>query len=624
MPHPEPSRAYRVLVVEDEGLIAHDIARRLEAQGHEVLGPVSTAEEALRLAPNAEIVLMDIRIDGRRDGIDTALEIRARHRLPVIFLTAHADRATLDRAKQAGPFGYIVKPLGPSSLQTGIEMAIAKHRVERLLEEREAWLRAVLVSIADAAVVADAEGHVLLLNRAAERATGYTQAEAEGRPVQNVVSLHLPEGDFEPVPLALLRGEPVPFDRHTRLASRDGREMEVDGFAAPVRSAQEVLGAVLTFRDASAARWEERQLRQAQRLEAAGKLAASAAGEYASLIGVMRKQTELLLQQFGEFSATRGALEGIHRAAIAAGEITRRLEAFGARQVGQPDALSINAVLRRMAPLIEAAAGGHIQTALRPSPGAGKVKADAAQLEGAILSLVSHACDAMTEGGSAGGQLLVDTARVDLPHGGRSVAYVLLSITYSMAEPDIERLFDPASSGSSLALAQVHWLAAECGGYVSARSGASGGSRIELLLPRLADQVLLTGAGAQTETLLLVEASEAMRMELHNFFEAAGYNLIEAADADEAVALGEMHEGPLDLVVAGAKQAGEVLRHLSGLHPELRALCIVEPGTQEPSEPAPDQIRRPFTERELLEKAERLLGKAPEGPPTAAPAAARV
>ncbi len=462
MPHPEPARAYRVLVVEDEGLIAHDISRRLEGQGHEVLGPASTAEEALQLAPGAEIVLMDIRIDGQRDGIDTALEIRSRYHLPVIFLTAHADRATLERAKQAGPFGYIVKPLGPASLQTGIEMAIAKHRVERLLEEREAWLRAVISSMADAALVVDAEGRVRLLNRAAERDTGWTQAEAEGRPVGSVARFTVGPSEFDPAPLALLRGEAVALDRETRLTSRDGREMEVDGFAAPVRAGEETLGAVLTFRDASAGRWEERQLRQAQRLEAAGRLAASAASEYATLVAVIRKQNEMLLRQFGEFSAARGALEEIHHAAVAADEATRRLEAFGTRQVGQPEALSINGVLRRMTPLIEAAAGERIQAAIRPSPGAGKVKADAAQLEGAILSLISHACRVMTGPGSSGGQMLLETARVELPHGGQANSYVLLSVTYSAAEPEIERLFDPASaSGSSLALAQVHWLAAE-------------------------------------------------------------------------------------------------------------------------------------------------------------------
>ena len=212
----DTSRAYRVLVVEDEGLIAHDISRRLEALGHEVLGPASTAEEALVLAPGAEIVLMDIRIDGARDGIETALEMRARYHLPIIFLTAHADRSTLDRAKQAGPFGYIVKPLGPASLQTGIEMAIAKHRVERLLEEREAWLRAVLASMADAAVVVNPEGRVRLLNRAAERLTGWIDADATGQAVSTVVHLATADGDFDPLPLALLRGEPVELDCRAR------------------------------------------------------------------------------------------------------------------------------------------------------------------------------------------------------------------------------------------------------------------------------------------------------------------------------------------------------------------------------------------------------------------------
>src|SRR5260370_11926497 len=108
------TKSYRVLIVEDEGLIAADIARRLETQGHTVVGTASTAEEALEQAGEAQVVLMDIRLDGPRDGIDAALDIRARHHIPVIFLTAHADRTTLDRAELASPFGYIVKPLSPA------------------------------------------------------------------------------------------------------------------------------------------------------------------------------------------------------------------------------------------------------------------------------------------------------------------------------------------------------------------------------------------------------------------------------------------------------------------------------------------------------------------------------
>lgn len=622
--HDRP-RAYRVLVVEDEGLIAHDIARRLEAQGHEVLGPASTAEEALALAPGAEIVLMDIRIDGARDGIDAALEIRARHHLPVIFLTAHADRATLERAKQAGPFGYIVKPLGPASLQTGIEMAIAKHRVDRLLEEREAWLRAVVGSIAEAAIVVDPDGRVRLLNGAAEKLTGWTQTEAEGQPLQTVARFANPgaESDFDSIPLALLRGGPVAFGRDARMLSRDGREIDVDGFAAPVRASGELLGAVLTFRDASARHWEERQLRQAQRLEAAGRLAANAACEYSTLIDTIRRQNEVLLRQFGGLSGAREALESIHRAALAATEMTRRLEAFGTRQVGQPEAIPVNGLLRRMSRLIESASGGRVRLAMRPSPGAGRVRADAAQMESAILGLIAHACRMTPEGG----HVLIDTANVELPHAGRPVSYVVLGITYTGVEAEIDRLFDPASTEvSSLALAQVHWLAAESGGYVSARaihSANGGGTRIELLLPRLGDQALITGGDGQlasaleAATILLVEHNDAVRAEIHNFFEAAGHNLIEAADTQEAVALGEMHQEGLDLVIAPEAHASEIARRLHGFHPGLRALSVVE--TQGAVERlAPNQIRRPFTERELLEKVSGLLEqRAEEASPAA-------
>ena len=127
------------------------------------------------------------------------------------------------------------------------------------------------------------------------------------------------------------------------------------------------------------------------------------------------------------------------------------------------------------------------------------------------------------------------------------------------------------------------------------------------MIPRLADQALLTGASGALATVLLVEPNEAVRAELHNFFEASGYNLIEAHDAEEAIALGEMHELGLDLVIAEARQAGEILRHLGRVLPSLQALCIVEQ-----TELGPGQIRRPFTEQELLEKVASLLGRRTE------------
>ena len=183
------NKSSRVLVVEDEGLIAHDIATRLEALGHKVVGTAGTAEEALEKAGDADIVLMDIRIDGPIDGVEAAARIRERFHLPVVFLTAHSDRHTLDRAKATGAFGYLVKPIAQASLGTAIEIALHKHRLERQLEEREALLRTTLAAVGDAVIVTDHTSRVLMLNSAAETLTGWTQAEAETQPLVRVTRL---------------------------------------------------------------------------------------------------------------------------------------------------------------------------------------------------------------------------------------------------------------------------------------------------------------------------------------------------------------------------------------------------------------------------------------------------
>ena len=207
------NKPYKVLVVEDEGLIAHDISTRLEAMGHQVVGTVGTAEEALEMAAGADLVLMDIRIDGPIDGIEAAARIRERFQLPVVFLTAHSDRATLDRAKVTGAFAYLVKPIAQASLNTAIEIAIYKHGMERKLEEREALLRTTLSSVADAVVVTDHRSHVLMLNQAAQTLTGWTQEEAEGKAVLRVlglVDIESGEPAEDPVPLAILKDAPMP------------------------------------------------------------------------------------------------------------------------------------------------------------------------------------------------------------------------------------------------------------------------------------------------------------------------------------------------------------------------------------------------------------------------------
>lgn len=137
----------QILIVENEGIIAADLAQRLQSNGCTVLAVVASGAEAIQKAVELcpDLVLMDIRLRGAMDGIEAAARIHAQVNIPIIYLTAHADQATLERAKVTEPFGYLLKPFEDRELQITIEMALYKHRMEQALERQRADFVAMLV-----------------------------------------------------------------------------------------------------------------------------------------------------------------------------------------------------------------------------------------------------------------------------------------------------------------------------------------------------------------------------------------------------------------------------------------------------------------------------------------------
>lgn len=169
----------RILVVEDEVLVARDISQQLREIGYEAVADSTTGEEALALAERLrpDLVLMDIQLAGPMDGVEAARIMRERWDLPVVFLTAFAGEETLRRAKEAGPFGYIVKPFGDQDLRITIEMALFKHRTEGQVR----LLGAALEAVANSVVITDPSGNIEWVNAAFTRATGYAPEEVVGR-----------------------------------------------------------------------------------------------------------------------------------------------------------------------------------------------------------------------------------------------------------------------------------------------------------------------------------------------------------------------------------------------------------------------------------------------------------
>ena len=160
----------RVLIVEDESLVALSIRRSLESLGYQVTGTASNGEEAFALIASTapDLILMDIRLKGGDDGIEIAERIQETHRIPVVYLTAHSDEKTLQRAKTTEPFGYIVKPFDEKALYSTVEVALYKSRMDAELFRTKERLDTILRSLHEAVIVTDLKGQIQYFNPAAE------------------------------------------------------------------------------------------------------------------------------------------------------------------------------------------------------------------------------------------------------------------------------------------------------------------------------------------------------------------------------------------------------------------------------------------------------------------------
>jgi PAS domain S-box-containing protein len=172
----------RILVVEDESIVAKDIQKSLEKLGYEVPATASSAAAAYEKLEQVQpdLVFLDIKLKGEEDGIHIAEHIKEKYNIPVIFLTSYVDQETLDRAKVTEPYGYIVKPFNESDLKTTVEMALFKFSRDREVRDSQHRLANALAKVEEAIIVVDTDGRVTYLNERAENMLGYSSATAAG------------------------------------------------------------------------------------------------------------------------------------------------------------------------------------------------------------------------------------------------------------------------------------------------------------------------------------------------------------------------------------------------------------------------------------------------------------
>ncbi len=409
----------RILVVEDEGVVAADIEECLKKLGYSVVASAATAASAIRKAVEKEpdLVLMDIRLKGPVDGVDAADELHHRLGIPVVFLTAYADAEILERAKRTCPSGYILKPFDERSLRSAIEIALHKHPLEQRLIASERRLVMALRSIHEAVILTDARGAVTLMNRPAEALTGWKQAEAAGRRAGDVfVSVHAARGSLlsDPVGRVLREGVGIGLGDHRVLVARNGNETWIRGSAVPLRDSDgKTIGAALVFHPADLSPAEpgsSPRTLEDRRLETAGRLAGEVAAGFTRELETIERAGAALLRRLGGNQEARAEVETVLGAAARGSRLAGQLARYSRRRLPRPEVFDLNEAVAGLDSLIEAAAGEKVQVLFSLDPSVGSVLADRGHLEHVVLNLAAEARHALT----AGGQLTIETRRIEV------------------------------------------------------------------------------------------------------------------------------------------------------------------------------------------------------------------
>ncbi len=566
-------KSITVLVVEDDRLIAAGLAKRLRVLGYTTVGQASSGSEGISTAQllRPDLVLMDIHLGLGMDGVEAARRIREELDIPVVFLTAHSDKATLHRAKISGPHGYVLKPYEDRDLQTAIEIALHRHTMDRQVRESEQWLSATLNSIGDGVIATNAAGQVRFMNPLAERLTGWTQGEATGRDVESIFHIvheHTRDPVVNPALDALALGTAVTLAPDTVLIARDGGERPIDDSAAPIRARNgEVAGGVLVFRDVSDRRELETSLRQAQKMEAIGRLAGGIAHDFNNIMTVITGFSEMLLAEDGSEEDRRSYAQHIHQAGRRAATLTQQIMAFSRKQVLRPELISVNVAVQEMGAMVKRLIGSDIEFTLDLAGDVPAIMVDPAQLGQILLNLAVNARDAMPRGGTLSigtSQFVRPTADGmdfrEIPPGH----YVLLTVSdtgVGMSPTVIKNIFEPffttkaIGQGTGLGLSTVYGIVKQSQGHISVESEEGLGTTFRLYFPAAgsADVSPHPVTPRNTERgagrVLLVEDDAVVRRLTARVLTQAGYQVVEASNGEEGLRMAQEASPPFDLLL---------------------------------------------------------------------------
>jgi PAS domain S-box-containing protein len=467
---------------------------------------------------------------------------------------------------------------------------------QRRAEDERLRLSSVVEQSAEAIVITGADGTIEYVNAAYERLTGCARAELSGRRAPFLGDL-APTGDRYPgMQETLLTGST--WSGALTGHRKDGTPWEAEGVVSPVKDATgRVVNYVAGMHDLTRQRQIEDELRQAQKMELAGRLAGGIAHDFNNILTIISGRGHLLLRKVTQDDPLRTDVQLITEAAQRATALTRQLLIFSRKQTVTPRRLDVGAVVGNMEKMLRRLIGEDVDLVTRLAPDLSRVMADAGQIEQVIMNLAVNARDAMP----LGGRLTIETANVlfDAADARRPVSltpgpYVMLKVRdtgYGIAPDVVPHIFEPffttksPDKGTGLGLSTVYGIVKHSGGEVVVESAPESGATFRVYLPTVTPRRDGAESPARgvvsargSETLLLVEDEDDVRALASEILQSSGYTVLEARHGNDALAVSSCHPGRIDLLLTDVvmPQLGgpELAERLLRLRPDTRVLFM--------------------------------------------------
>jgi PAS domain S-box-containing protein len=565
------------------------------------------------------------------------------------YLLVGYRRKMLARASEG--LTQIPKGQGEGRLLLAVEDQTESERLRAAAEASERRLRELVQSIDAIIWEAEAKTHQFtFVSQRAEQILGYPVGQWLSQ--ADFWCEHLHPLDREQAVAA--RQEAIVEGRdHTleyRMLAADGRQVWLHDATHVIVDAEghpvQLCGVAIDSTKGKLAEAEtkrlEQQLRQAQKMEAIGRLAGGVAHDFNNMLTIISGYSGLLLEHPDMVEPLRAYVSEIKNASGRAASLTRQLLAFSRQQVPAPRVLDLNAVVANIGKMLKRLIREDIELVTILGENLWPVKADPGQLEQVLLNLAVNAREAMPHGGV----LTIQTKNVEMD-STRAQAhfplspgpYVVLAFSDTGVGMDAEtqaHIFEPffttkeKGKGTGLGLAMVYGIVKQSGGYIWVSSEVGKGTSFKIYLPRSADEVEDSGSGRSgikaqqgTETLLLVEDEEAVRALVRNVLKERGYTVLEASRSEEALELSEHCGKRIDLLVTDVvmpQMSGrELARRLANSHPQIKVLYISGyadnvGGFQGGPDSGGALLQKPFSPEALARKVREVLGGPPYRP----------